>query len=395
MKKIIALLLAMMLVFAGCANNDEPVVDDPVDEPVADEPVDEPVDEPAEEGLSIAVLVPDVDDGSYFQAAVDGVKALEEKYPGTKTVAVDMGIMETGSPEEMPSAEEELNAYKDFFLDAAASGEYDLIVTCGAECNAALVYAAEQYPEQLFFSADLQTAPESIPANVYGLTYKVEDLGYLAGYVACQITTSDMEFANEDKKVGVIVGMDMPGMNDYIGGFCQVCKDNGVTVYIDYPEGFWPDLIPTVVEQSKAMYEDGVDVIWQVAGAAGAGVFTAAKEASAYAFGVDCDQTLTVADPEEVATIITSFYQNYAAAIENVFAMVKEGTFVGGKCDLVGLKEGFTGYADNDQFKAMVPQEIQDAIAALYEEMSTGSVEIFKVSDDPEGWEELKAAVAP
>lgn len=370
MKKILAILLAMMLVFAGCAND--------------------------EKTLSVAILVPDVDDGSYFQAAVDGVKALEEKYPGTKTVAIDMGIMETGEDGEMLGAEEELAAYKDFFLDAAKSGEYDLIVTAGAECNPALIYAAEEYPDQLFFSCDLQTVPEGgVPSNVYGLTYKVEDLGYLAGFFACQITTSDMEFANEEKKVGVIVGMDFPGMNDYIGGFCQVCRENGVEVYIDYPNGFWPDLIPTVVEQANAMYADGVDVIWQVAGAAGSGVFTAAAESNRYAFGVDCDQTLTVEDPEEVATIITSFYQDYAAAIENAFLSVKNGTFVGGKCDYVGLKEGFTGYADNDQYKAMVPQEIQDAVAALYEEMSTGSVEVFKVSDDAEGWEELKAAVSP
>ena len=386
-----------MLVFAGCANNEElPEEPGSDDEVISGEEEPEVPDEPEAEPLSVAVLVPDVDDGSYFQAAVEGVKALEAKYPGTTTVAIDMGIMETGdNPEEMPSADEELNAYKDFFLDAAASGEYDLIVTAGAECNPALVYAAEQHPEQLFFSCDLQTAPESLPSNVYGFTYKVEDLGYLAGYFACQVTTSDMEFANEDKKVGVIVGMDFPGMNDYIGGFCQVCRDNGVTVYIDYPNGFWPDLIPLVVEQCDAMYADGVDVIWQVAGAAGSGVFTSAAKNNAYAFGVDCDQTLTVADPAEVATIITSFFQDYATAIENVFVSVMEGTFVGGKADLVGLKEGYAGYAENDQFKAMVPQEIQEAIAALYEEMSSGSVEIFKVSDDPEGWEELKAAVAP
>ena len=393
MKKILAILLAMMLVLAGCADAEEPSVEEEIPSVEEETPSTEEV--PAEESLSVAILVPDVDDGSYFQAAVEGVKALEEKYPGTKTVAIDMGIMEAESPEAMPSAEEELEAYKDFFLDAAASGEYDLIVTAGAECNAAFLYAAEQYPDQLFFSCDLQTAPESVPANVYGLTYKVEDLGYLAGYFAYQVTTSDMELANEDKKVGVIVGMDFPGMNDYIGGFCQVCRDNGVTVYIDYPDGFWPDLIPIVVEQADAMYADGVDVIWQVAGAAGSGVFTSAAKNNAYAFGVDCDQTLTVADPAEVATIITSFYQDYAAAIENAFISVKDGTFVGGKVDMVGLKEGFTGYANNDQYKAMVPQEIQDAIAALYEEMSTGSIEIFKVSDDPEGWEELKAAVAP
>ena len=68
--------------------------------------------------------------------------------------------------------------------------------------------------------------------------YKNKDLGYLAGYVACAVTISDMPKTNADKKVGVIVGVDFLSLNEYIGGFCQVCKENGVTVYIDYAGDF-------------------------------------------------------------------------------------------------------------------------------------------------------------
>ena len=38
---------------------------------------------------SVLLLVPSAE-GSYFSAAVLGVKALEEKYPGTKTKVVEM-----------------------------------------------------------------------------------------------------------------------------------------------------------------------------------------------------------------------------------------------------------------------------------------------------------------
>ena len=75
------------------------------------------------------------------------------------------------------------------------------------ECNAALIAAAQKYPEQKFFSADLQgidgttlaTAPLS---NVYGLMYKNKDIGYLAGYVACQATTAALPNGNADKQAG-------------------------------------------------------------------------------------------------------------------------------------------------------------------------------------------------
>lgn len=124
-------------------------------------------------------------------------------------------------------------------------------------------------------------------------------------------------------------------------------------------------------------------------------MFTAAKEAGKYAFGVDCDQTKTVADADEAATIVTSFYADYGAAIDSVFAAVQDGTFQGGTYPLVGLAEGFIGYAHNDQFVSMVPQSIQDSIVSLYASMKESPVEVFSVVDDPEGWETLKSAVAP
>lgn len=347
------------------------------------------------EGKNILVLVPSLGDGSYFAAAVQGAEALIEKYPGTTVEAKAMGAI----PMELASAEYELETYKPFFTEACESGKYDLIITCGAECNHALVDAAKNYPDQLFFSVDMQNVPaellENPLSNVYGVYYKNKDLGYLAGYVACAVTTSDMPKANADKKVGVIVGVDFPGLNEYIGGFCQVCKDNGVTVYIDYAGDFIAEIAPQVAEKAKAMYDQGVDVIWQVAGGAGAGVFTAAKEADKYAFGVDCDQSKTIADPAEAATIVTSFYANYPAAIEYVFGAMLKGEFPGGAYPQVGLAEGFVGYANNEQFAAMTSESVVNGIADLYAKMASGEVEVFSVEADPEGWEELKKAVSP
>lgn len=347
------------------------------------------------EGKNILVLVPSLGDGSYFAAAVLGAEALIEKYPGTTVEAKAMGAI----PMELASHDYELATYKPFFTEACESGKYDLIIVCGAECNPALIDAAKNYPEQLFFSVDMQNVPDELIENplnnVYGVYYKNKDLGYLAGYVACQVTVSDMPKANEDKKVGVIVGVDFPGLNEYIGGFCQVCKDNGVTVYIDYAGDFIAEIAPQVAEKAMAMYENGVDVIWQVAGGAGSGVFTAAKNAGKYAFGVDTDQSKTVEDPEEAATIVTSFFANYPAAIEYAFTQMVNGAFPGGTYSEVGLAEGFVGYADNEQFAQMASETVVAGIKALYEKMASGEVEVFSVMADPEGWEALKKAVSP
>lgn len=342
----------------------------------------------------VAVLVPNPTDGSYFEAGVNGARALAD----TEVDVVAMGSIPVG--EKMPTAEEELEFYAHFFTEAAESGKYDLILTGGAECTPAMVEAAKAYPDQKFMSFDLQhldgtvLEQDSYP-NVYGVVYKNQDLGYLAGYIACAVTTSDMPGANADKKIGVLIGMDAPGMNDYVGSVCQVAKEQGVTVYVDYVGDFAPSAMPTAAEKAKAMYDDGVDVIWQVAGGAGKGVFTAAKECGKYALGVDCDQTLTVSDPDEAATIVTSFYANSPAVIADAWDALLAGQFPGGTYPTVGLAEGYVGFADNEQFEAMTSQALRDGVTELFETMAKGETEVFQASADAEAWAQLKADVAP
>jgi len=351
----------------------------------------------AEAEHRVAVLLPNPNDGSYFEAAANGAKALEEKFPGTVTDVIAMGTIAAG--EGMPSQEEELEHFRPFFAEACKDGKYDLIITGGAECTPAMLEAAKANPEQMFMSFDLQFVSEELEkgdyANVYGVTYKNQDLGYLAGFIASQITVSDMEKANADKKIGIVLGMDVPGLNDYAGSFCQAAKEQGVTVYVDYVGDFLADLAPTAAEKAKAMYDDGVDVIWQVAGGAGKGVFTAAKESGKYALGVDCDQTLTVTDPEEAATIVTSFFANSAAVIEAAYGDLLEGKFPGGTHPTVGLAEGFVGFADNEQFETMTSEALRNSVAQLFETMAKGETEVFQASADADAWEALKADVAP
>lgn len=47
-----------------------------------------------------------------------------------------------------------------------------------------------------------------------------------------------MPLANADKKVGAVVGMDIPDLNDFVGSFCQACIDNGVQATIVYCNSF-------------------------------------------------------------------------------------------------------------------------------------------------------------
>ena len=60
------------------------------------------------------------------------------------------------------------------------------------------------------------------------------------------------------------------------------------------------------------MYEQGADIVFQIAGGTGVGVFEAAHEQGRFAIGVDSDQAIIVAetDPEQAERILTSMLKN-------------------------------------------------------------------------------------
>ena len=362
MKKLAAFLLAavMMLSLVACGSSDD-----------GDGSGDGSGD--GAKTYKVALLIPYLGDQSYYDTTAAGLDTLKEKYDNVETTIIEMGT--------------DKSKYNDYFDDVCSSAQYDLVVSGGSDSEEALYTACENYPDQVFMNFDYTEAP---PSNCYAVTYSTADEGYVAGYLASLITTSDMEKANPDKKVGVIVGMDIPSMNDFIGGFCEICTEMGVQVYIGYPESF-TDTAKTK-ELSLEMYNQGVDVIWQVAGSAGTGVFEAAAQVDKYSFGVDSDQTLSIADESLAATIVTSFYKDCGSAIVNAVELLMAGNFPVGTAATLGLAEDAVGLIDNEQYQTLVPEEIRTQVTEQIDKVKNGEVEVYSVKADPDSWESVKAA---
>lgn len=384
MKKTLALLLALLLImatFAGCSNDGEETTTAPeTTTEAAPETTTEEAPE-VEENYNVLLLVPKVGDKSYFDGAAAGMTLLEETYGNVTTDIITMG-----------STDEDMANYPTFFEEACASGKYDLIVTGGGECTTALVEAATNYPDQMFFDFDYQDTFGNELTNIYGVYYKSYDMGYLAGYLAAQITTSDMPLANEEKKIGAVVGIDFPDLNDFVGSFCQAAIDCGVQATISYCNTF-AETEPAY-ECAMELYADGCDVVWQVAGSAGLGVFEASIEAGRYAFGVDVDQVDVIGDPALTANIITSFQKDYANIILDAFTQLVNGTYPGGTTLAVGLKEHGVGLVDNEQYQTLVPQEIRDSVNTVYEKVTSGEVVPFSAMLDQETWPTIRDQAA-
>ena len=97
------------------------------------------------------------------------------------------------------------------------------------------------------------------------------------------------------------------------------------------------------------MYERGADVVLHVAGAAGYGVFTAAREESdvlgrhLWAIGMDSDQYLDV-EPRDQPFVLTSMIKKFDVAVYELIHMLAEGQLRPGVLEL-GLAEKAVGYS--------------------------------------------------
>lgn len=321
----------------------------------------------------IAVLLPYTGDQSFLDSVNDGRKKVDT-YDNVETTLIEIG--------------NDSSAWESYFDDACESG-YDLIVAGFATVEPYLYEAAKKYPDQLFFNFDY-SVPEDCD-NVFAVSYQLNDIGYIAGYISALVTTSDMEKANPDKKVGVIVGADSEYMNDFVGSYCQVCTEMGVQVYISYTNSYTDPA--KAKEQALAMYNDGVDIIWQVAGGSGLGVFEAAAETGHYALGVDSDQTLTLSgQPKLAETILTSMIKNCGQALIYAVDQMIAGKYPAGEKVRLGLQEGTIGIAENDQYLKMVPEDIRTKVQTVMDDLKSGKIKAYSVIEEPNRWPEIKEA---
>lgn len=370
MKKIMAFLMVLSVSVSmfGCSAGNETAKKD---ESVKEE--QEKTEDKDDKTWKIAVLLPRVGDQSYYDAVNMGRMILEE-YDNVETTLFEIG--------------EDDSTWQSYFIDACEGG-YDLIVAGFARVEPYLYEAAKEYPDQMFFNFDYSN-PEEL-SNVFAVNYAMSDLGYVAGVLSSLITTSDMPKANEEKKVGVVVGEDSEYMNDFIGGYCQACTEQGVQVSLSYTSSFVD--AAKAKEQALAMYNDGVDIIWQVAGGAGLGVFEAAADAGRYALGVDSDQSAAYAGQPQIAeTIVTSMIKDCGKGLIYAAELMMNDEYPAGTLQTLGVQEEAIAVADNDQYQNEVPEEIRKQVSEVFEKIASGEIKPYSVIEEPEKWEEIKNA---
>ena len=376
MKKTLALLLALVLVFSLCAcgQSETPAEEAPAAEAPAEEPAAEaPAEEETGKVYNVAYLVNgNLGDKSFFDSAESGLAALEEA-GRIEYVTIEMG----GTDEDQPT-------WLSTLYDVSESGEYDVVVCGTYQMPDYLKEVATAYPDQKYLIFDDNTYVGA-NENVVNITYKQNDMGYLVGiFAACMTVDTSIDMINEDAVVGFVGGVDSPVINDFLIGFIEGARSINPDIKVD--TRYTNDYVDTAIakEYGLSMINDNnCDIIWGVAGNAGNGAAEAALETGkAWFIGVDSDQELTLSS-DLAAITLTSGLKNIGNSLVWFFDELDAGNEYWGTEVTLGLAEGGVGIVTDKNFATYASDETKAAVTEAQEKVLSGEIVVpTAIGDD-------------
>ncbi|MDL9978425.1 BMP family lipoprotein [Microbacterium sp. ASV49] len=253
-------------------------------------------------------------------------------------------------------------------LESISTGTWNIAVAGTSQMTDIMTATAKKFPNQKYIIFDtVVDAP-----NVASITYKQNEGSFLAGVLAAMATTDKASFplSSGSKTVGLVGGMDIPVINDFVAGFKAGVKavDPSIKVETSYVGSFSDSA--KGYDQAKAMYANGADVVFQVAGGSGIGVLQAAKDADKYAIGVDQNQNAL-----QPGHVLASMLKHVGASIVLAVKAADAGKLAYGKTTSYGLANDGVGL-DFDNNGNLVPDAIVKKIDDLKQQVIDGKITV-------------------
>ena len=320
MKKILALLLALVMVLslAACAssgsNDDDKTVTS------ADDIADEMTSEDGKYQIAFITDVGSLKDKSFNQGTYDGVKLY---------AAANGKSYKYYQPANGNEATDEDRAAA---FELACENGAEIVIAAGFMQEAALKTAAEKYPDVHFVFID--GYPIGFD-NVAPIAFCEQQSGYLAGYATVMEGYTKLGF------MGGGAGTN-PACQRFGYGFAQgadaAAAELGVKIELNYSWAYGASFSasPELQAMATGWYQNGTEVIFACGGSMFSSVAAAASAEDAKVVGVDVDQSF------ESATVITSAMKGLADATQ--WAIAKHYS---GEWDSIGGIPTSLGAADN------------------------------------------------
>ena len=287
----------------------------------------------------------------------------------------------------LPSGEDANDEDRETLIRQAVAEGANTIVCVGYLYGPALAWGATEYPDVHFIAVDvngfdIDSENGTIPENVFCVTFKEEEAGYLAGYAAVK---------DGFTKLGFLGGMAVPAVIRYGYGYVQgadaAAQELGINVQMNYYYGgqFYGD--EKITAKMDGWYDGGTEVVF----ACGGGIWTSALDAAethdGKVIGVDVDQRSKIGE-----RCLTSAMKGLPSAINNALDSYFSGNFseLGGTAQQLGLKDGdYIGLPTDSEswgFTTFTQDQYETVLAGIRD----GSIEI---SSDTENQPEVGSHV--
>jgi basic membrane protein A len=279
-------------------------------------------------------------------------------YVGMKRAEKELGVQ--GRVLESPSAADYVPN-----LSTLARQGYDLIVGVGFDQANAVDKVAQKFPDSHFAIVDVaQTDLPDKPANVRGLLFREQQVGYLAGYLAGLVAKDGIGYADKKLVISTVGGQKQPPVDRYIAGYQAGAKKAapGIQLLNGYSQD-WVDQAKCK-EIALDQIARGSQVVFAVAGGCGLGAIDAAKEHQVWAVGVDADQSYL--GPQ----VLTSATKGVDEAVFQTIQDVVNGTFSGGDKDY-GLDQKGVGLG---KISKQVPKGLVDKVDEVRQQIVDGKI---------------------
>ena len=406
MKKILALILALVMVFAlvacGTTAAPAPTEEPKTEEPAATEaPATEATEPPAEEVETKVAMITDygdITDQSFNQTTYEACKAFAE------TNGVEFQYFKPAG---------DSTADRVAMVEKAVDEGYNVLVMPGYAFGGTIVEAAPEYPDVKFIAIDVSkgdlleagvaAAGETYDynadnwdleqyvdmSNVYCAVYQEELCGYMAGYAAVKLGYT---------KLGFLGGMAVPAVVRYGYGFVQgvdaAAAELGLTdVELNYVYGgqFSGDADITAVMDT--WYNGGTEIVFACGGSIYSSAGEAAAKVNGKVIGVDTDQSGIIDGKYGEGMTVTSAMKGlYPATYDTLTDVVVNGNWdkYVGQIATLGLISGTDPEANyvqipmTTQFEdgKFTADDYKALVAAMFDGSLTVSNDISKTASD-------------
>lgn len=356
MKKLLALVLTLAMsltLLAGCTdpNASSGSGGESSNTPSSGTPVTS--DAPSGEGGSIQIAKEDLKVGLVLPGSINDQGWSTSAYLGLQAIEEDYGC-ETTYMENVTVA-----SYEESFRSLASAG-YNVIFGHGSEFFDAAEIVGAEFPEVAFIvtSTDRYAAP-----NVASVNTLPTEMGYIGGVGAA--------LASKTGTVGAIGGSSLVSIVGAINAFSAGALATNPDIKIltnmtgdDFDAA-------KCKEVAQAMIDQGADVIFYDADAAGLGALEACQENGIMAIPA-------IADASELApdTVLMSACNAIGQAMDTVVGYIVDGTFTGQYYPM-GCDTGCVFYTTNDTvWNANMSEENQAKVEEVYQQLANKEIDV-------------------